>query len=99
MNDTFFPTVDGNDPYALTAEEQEVINELTEAFCNSPRLNRHVRFLYENGGMYRKYNGNLLYHGCVPMNEDGSLRTVELFGEKLSGKTYFDAADEIARHA
>ena len=99
LNDTFFPTVDGNDPYALTAEEQEVINELTEAFCNSPRLNRHVRFLYENGGMYRKYNGNLLYHGCVPMNEDGSLRTVELFGEKLSGKTYFDAADEIARHA
>ena len=99
LNDAFFPTLCQDDPYRLTAEEEIVIDELTEAFQNSLRLNKHITFLYENGGMYCCYNGNLLYHGCVPLNEDGSMTTVELFGEKLSGKAYFDAAEEIARHA
>ena len=97
INDTFLPTLDKEEPYRLTAEEKKVVTDLRQAFLNSSRLQKHVTFLFENGGMYRRCNGNLLYHGCVPMTESGSLETVYLFGEQLSGKAYFDTADEVAR--
>ena len=97
LNDTFFPTLDKSDPYRLTDGEQKVVAELRGAFLNSARLQGHVAFLFENGGMYRRCNGNLLYHGCVPMNDSGSFETVYLFGEQLSGREYFDTADEVAR--
>ena len=97
LNDTFFPTLDKSEPYRLTDGEQKVAAELRAAFLNSARLQSHVAFLFENGGMYRRCNGNLLYHGCVPMNDSGSFETVYLFGEQLSGKEYFDTADEVAR--
>ena len=99
LNEKRFPTVDRNDPYALSEEEQQIIDDLKAAFLDSALLQKHTMFLYDNGGMYKVYNGNLLYHGCVPLNEDGSLREVEFFGEKFSGKSYFDMADTIARHA
>ena len=62
-----FPTVDPGDPYALTQEESQVIGQLTDAFRNSEKLQQHVRFLYSKGGLYRVCNGNLLFHGCIPM--------------------------------
>ena len=99
LNDTLFPTLDPKAPYTLTDREQEIIDELTAAFQGSARLKEHVTFLYEHGGMVVRCNGNLLYHGCVPMTDDGGFATVYLFGEQLSGKAYFDAAEEIARHA
>lgn len=99
LNETRFPTLDPADPYALTDGEQAVIDSLHTAFLDSEKLQQHTAFLYENGGMYKIYNGNLLYHGCVPLNDDGSLREVEFFGEAFSGKAYFDMADTIARHA
>ena len=99
LNDALFPTLDPKDPYTLTERENEIIDELTAAFLNSTRLKKHVTFLYEHGGMYTRCNGNLLYHGCVPMTDDGGFATVYMFGEQLSGKTYFDVAEEIARHA
>ena len=91
LNDTLFPTLDPKDPYTLTEHEQEIIDELTDAFQGSTRLKEHVTFLYEHGGMVVRCNGNLLYHGCVPMTDDGGFATVYLFGEQLSGKAYFDA--------
>ncbi len=99
LNETAFPTLDPADPYALSAGEQTVMDELHTAFVESDKLRRHITFLYENGGMYKVYNGNLLYHGCVPLNDDGSFREVEFFGETFSGKAYFDMADTLARHA
>ena len=98
LNETSFPTVDPDDPYTLTAGEKHMVEELRYAFMNSERLQRHTAFLYENGGMYRVYNGNLLYHGCVPLDENGELLKVEFFGEKHSGRAYFDMADTVARH-
>ncbi len=98
LTEKVFPTVDRADPYALSAEEQQVMDDLKAAFLDSDRLQKHVAFLYDNGGMYQIYNGNLLYHGCVPLNEDGTLHEVEFFGETFSGKAYFDMADTIARH-
>ena len=99
LNETCFPTLDPAHPYELSDGEQAVVDGLRSAFLGSEKLQKHITFLYENGGMYRVYNGNLLYHGCVPLNADGSLREAEFFGEKFSGKALFDMADTIARHA
>ena len=95
--DTNFPTVDWNDPYALSAEEQLVIDRLIFAFKNSEKLQKHVKFLYTKGNMYTVYNGNLLYHGCVPLNEDGSFKKVNVFGKEYAGKELYDVLEEYAR--
>ncbi len=97
MNDRYFPTVDPENPYELTDEERDVMNRLTYSFRQSERLQQHIRFLYTKGSLYKVYNGNLLFHGCVPLNEDGSFREVELFGEKYSGKALYDILEHYAR--
>lgn len=94
-----FPTVDRNDPYQLTPEEESVCLELKQAFLGSKRLQQHVAFLYKNGSMYRCYNGNLLYHGCIPLNEDGTFAPINCKGRYLTGKAYMDYADSLARKA
>ncbi len=100
MLDTDFPTVDPTAPYALTPEEDVLINTLTRSFRHSEKLQRHVRFLYSKGSLYRIYNGNLLFHGCIPMREDGSLMSFSLMGcENLSGRAFLDFADIVARRA
>lgn len=99
MKDADFPTVDPADPYHLTEEESEIMKELQADFLNSIRLQRHIRFLYEKGSMYRIYNENLLYHGCVPMDEEGNFQGVTMDGVTYQGKAYLDYADKVARHA
>lgn len=100
MLDTDFPTVDPADPYALTPEEDTLINTLTRSFRHSEKLQRHVRFLYSKGSLYRICNGNLLFHGCIPMDEDGALMRFSLMGcENLSGRAFLDYADRVARRA
>ena len=99
LNTTCFPTVDPKDPYALTDDENAVIADLKAAFTGSPQLKKQIAFIYDNGGMYRVFNGNLLYHGCVPLSEDGSLKNISLFGGTYSGKELFDMAEKKARSA
>lgn len=99
LNDTSFPTVDWNDPYKLTDREQEIIEKLTDSFVNSEKLQRHIKFLYGKGSMYLIYNSNLLYHGCVPLNKDGSLREVKIGKISYRGKELLDRYDRIARDA
>ena len=99
LEDTDFPTVDPKDPYALTPEEESVIDQLTASFEHSEKLQRHIRFLYSKGGMYKCYNGNLLLHGCIPMADDGSLLSFNFDGRPRSGKELFDYCDVAARQA
>lgn len=99
MNDVEFPTLQGEEPYRLTQEEQAVIDELRTAFLNSVRLQEHIRFLYEKGSMYRIYNENLLYHGCIPMDETGNFEGVTFEGRTYQGRSYLDYADQMARRA
>ena len=99
LADTDFPTVDPADPYTLTPEENAVIDQMTFSFEHSEKLQRHVRFLYSNGSLYKIYNGNLLFHGCIPMNEDGSLMTFGIGGKERSGKEFLDYAETAARQA
>ncbi|MBQ7454968.1 MAG: fructose-1,6-bisphosphatase [Clostridia bacterium] len=93
------PTVDWKDPYALSPEEERVMNGLRHAFTHSIRLREHVAFLYRRGWLYRAFNGNLLFHGCVPLNEDGSFLRKTLGGVPRGGKALMDHADQVARRA
>lgn len=97
--DTDFPTVDPADPYRLTEGESEVIDQLTASFQHSEKLQRHVRFLYSKGSLYKIYNGNLLFHGCIPLKEDGDFLSFRLDGRERSGKDFLDYADTAARQA
>lgn len=99
LRDTNLPTVDPADPYKLTEEEEEVMNALEASILNSEKLQRHIRFLYSHGALYKKVNGNLLYHGCIPMTEDGEFETVELNGEAFKGKALMDYLDSEVRKA
>ena len=99
MLDCDFPTVDPNNPYELTAEENHVISQLTDSFENSEKLQKHIRFLYSKGGLYKVCNGNLLFHGCIPMNDDGTLMTFTIGGKERSGKRFLDYAEKTARKA
>ena len=99
MEDCDFPTVDPANPYELTAEENAVIDQLTDSFRHSEKLQRHTRFLYTKGGMYKVHNGNLLFHGCIPMTKDGELQTFSIGGKLRSGKEFLDYAEQTARKA
>ena len=99
MLDCNFPTVDPGDPYALTAEEENVINQLTDSFRHSEKLQKHIRFLYTNGGLYKAINGNLLFHGCIPMTEDGQLMHFGIGGKDRCGREFLDYAEQAARKA
>lgn len=97
MNDTFFPTINMENPYELNKDEEDVVKRLRSSFLGSERLQRHIRFLYTKGSLYKVYNGNLLYHGCVPLNEDGSFKKVKIYGKTYSGKALYDILEHYAR--
>lgn len=99
MLDTYFPTIDPENPYELTPEETEVMARLRTSFVHCEKLQRHVRLMLKRGSMYKIYNGNLLYHGCVPMNEDGSFAKVNIYGKYYSGKELYDVLESYVRKA
>ena len=95
--DTNFPTIDPNDPYRLTDEEEELMRSLKSSFMHSEKLQKHIRFIYAKGSMYLVHNNNLLYHGCIPMTEDGEFAEYEIDHKTVSGKKLLDRAEQIAR--
>ncbi|MDO5021284.1 MAG: fructose-1,6-bisphosphatase [Lachnospiraceae bacterium] len=97
MNDTDFPTIDPNNPYALTPDEEQVMERIRQAFLKCEKLQKHVRFLYSNGGLYKVYNSNLLYHGCMPMDAEGNFLSVDVDGKDYQGKQLYDILDNYAR--
>ncbi len=99
LRDTNFPTLDPDDPYKLSPEEEEMLNSLEASFLNSEKLQRHIKFLFTHGALYTKINGNLLYHGCIPMTEDGEFEWVELNDVRLRGKALMDYLDDQVRKA
>jgi fructose-1,6-bisphosphatase-3 len=99
LNTTDFPTILLDDPYELSVEEKRIMDELKIAFINSACLQKHIAFLYEKGSMYRVFNGNLLYHGCIPMDEQGDFQKVVINGKSYQSKEYLDCADKMVRKA
>mgnify|MGYP000762844689 FL=1 len=97
MRDMDFPTIDPANPYELTPEETEVMERIRQAFTRCDKLQKDVRFLFSKGGLYKVYNSNLLYHGCVPLDEEGNFLKVNVFGKEYSGKALYDILDTYAR--
>ncbi len=97
IKDCDFPTVDPDDPYNMSPEEALVMKRLASAFRHSEKLQKHVKFLYSKGSLYKTFNSNLLYHGCVPMDEDGNFSEVEIYGKKYRGKALYDVLENYAR--
>ena len=99
MLDKNFPTIDKDDPYALSPTEQVVMEKLKTSFINSKKLQQHVRFLYSKGSIYLVHDGNLLYHGCISMNDDGTFKPFSINGQEFAGKAFMDRVDRLARQA
>ncbi len=99
IKDAHFPTLRPESPYQLSPEEETVMNDLAFSFRNSVRLQKHLKYLLDNGSIYKVNNGNLLYHGCIPMNEDGSFHTSLLNGKYYYGKALLDQYTRVIRVA
>ena len=97
--DTNLPTLDPDNPYALSKYEQDLMDQLWRSFRKSEKMQRHLRMLYEHGSLYRVCNGFLLYHAAIPLNADGCFTEAEVCGERVSGKALMDRTDEIIRRA
>ncbi|MGN0594475.1 MAG: fructose-1,6-bisphosphatase [Hominimerdicola sp.] len=99
LNDTNFPTIDSENPLELTKEEQELMTVLANSFMHSEKLHKHIKFLFSKGSMYKVCNGNLLFHGCIPMDEKGELQEVTINGKKFKGKDLLDRIDVLVDRA
>ncbi|MGR3742447.1 fructose-1,6-bisphosphatase [Companilactobacillus sp. DQM5] len=99
INNGCFQTVDPNDPYKLTQEEQEIVDGLVNSFISSSKLRKHMDFLVSKGSMYLKHNGNLLLHGCVPVDLNGDFEKLEFNGKNYSGKKLFEFLEDNLRNS
>ena len=97
--DTNLPTLNSNDPYALSQDEQDLMNQLSRSFRKSEKMQRHLKMLYEHGSLYLVRNGFLLYHAAIPLNADGSFTEAEVCGQRVSGKDLMDRTDAVIRRA
>lgn len=99
LKDNFFPTVNPDNPLALSDGEKELMTVLTNSFLHSEKLHEHIKFLFAKGSMYNVCNSNLLFHGCIPMDEKGELQSVNINGKSYSGKNLLDKLDELVNRA
>lgn len=99
LKDTNFPTINWNDPYKLNNEEDEVVKKLKFSYINNEKLQQHVYFLFSKGSMYLKYNSNLLFHGCIPLDENGEFLSMNIQGTPYSGRKLIDKFERLVREA
>ena len=97
LKDKVFPTVDPSDPFRLTPAEEEVMERLEQAFVGSEKLQRHMRLFLEAGSLYKESNNCLLFHAGVPLNADGSLMEVDVFGGHYKGKELYEVLEGLVR--
>ncbi len=95
--DTNFPTIDPKDPYKLSDEEADLVEHLKNGFRNCEKLQEHTRFLLRKGSLYKVFNNNLLFHGCIPLNEDGTLKEVTVYGKTCKGRELYDRIEQYLR--
>ncbi len=99
LSDSNLPTLDPQNPYALSAEEQSLIDQLAHSFQRSEKLQKHLRCLYNHGSLYLVRNNCLLYHAAIPLNADGTFQEVTINGQRLKGKALMTAIDTEIRKA
>ncbi|RAZ69115.1 class 3 fructose-bisphosphatase [Planococcus maitriensis] len=99
LENTCFATVDPEHPDRLLEEEQQVIDKLLFSIQHSEKLSRHMNFLMKKGSLYLQYNGNLLIHGCIPLEENGDMKKMDIEGESYAGRKLLDVFEEYLRYA
>lgn len=99
IKDRFLPTINPADPYSLSQEERELMEQLARSFRKSEKMQRHLRLLYQHGSLYLVRNGFLLYHAAIPLNEDGTFMEVDVCGQRLKGKALMQRIDYVVRQA
>ena len=99
MRECFFPTIDPSDPYRLTEEEQEIVTKLHNSFTRGEKLRKHIKCLYRYGCMYNVCNSNLLFHASMPLNEDGTLKEIDIQGKKYKGRALLTRVGQLVRAA
>ncbi|SFC56060.1 fructose-1,6-bisphosphatase [Clostridium uliginosum] len=97
LNDNNFPTINVDNPYELTQEENILIDKLVSSFVNSEKLQKHIRFLFSKGNMFLKCNSNLLFHGCIPLDENSNFKTMKIYGQEYKGKKLLEKFDSLSR--
>ena len=99
ITDTYLPTIQHDNPYLLSQEEQELMEQLARSFRKSEKAQKHLRMLYQHGGLYLVRNNFLLYHAAIPLCDDGSLMEVDVCGVRAKGKALMDRIDRVVRQA
>ena len=99
ITDTFLPTIAPDDPYTLSQEEHELMEQLERSFRKSDKIQKHLRMLYQHGSLFLVRNGFLLYHAAIPLNEDGTFMEVDACGQRLKGKALMQRIDHVVRQA
>lgn len=99
LSDDNFPTINPEDPLKLTVREEELMNVLAASFTHGAVFNKHIKFIYSHGGMYKKFNENLMYHGCIPMEKDGSFTKVTIGNDSFAGKALLDEINSMVKKA
>ena len=99
LRDSYFPTIDPADPYKLSPEEEAMLDAIEAGFTQNEKLQKHIRYMFTHGALYTICNGNLMYHGCIPMTEDGEFEQCTVNGFTASGKEYMDYLDDQVRKA
>lgn len=99
LNDTNFPTIDPKSPYTLTPEENNIVKSLHKSFTRSEKLRKHMKCLFRHGCIFTVINSNLLFHASIPLNADGSLKDIDICGQKYHGRALFDKVGSMIREA
>ena len=100
LKSNMFPTIDTKHPNKLTEEEELLMSKLVHSFLISEKLQKHIRLLLQHGSMYAVYNNNLLFHASLPLNDDGSLKEVEVLpGQYYKGKELMETIEMLVRTA
>ena len=98
LKDKYILNINKNNPYQINDLEQNIIDTLCVDFMNSIRLQNHISFLIDNGSVYKTFNNNLIFHGCIPINPDKTFKEVDILGEKFKGREYLKRVDYLIRH-
>ena len=99
LKDTNWPTLDPKDPYRLSIEEEDLIRKILHSFESSEKMKKHMRCFFRHGGMYQVCNSNLLFHASIPMNPDGTFKSVRILGQNYKGRALLDRVDQLIRTA
>lgn len=97
LKDTNWPTLDPKDPYRLSIEEEDLIRKILHSFESSEKMKKHMRCFFRHGGMYQVCNSNLLFHASIPMNPDGTFKSVRILGQDYKGRALLDRVDQLIR--